>query len=399
MPKTLSLVYSNPVLRLSAAGLFFFGFAGAATSPYLSIIGIQELGMTDRAYAMVILLGALVSVVASILIGSLADRIGSFRVSLMVTSLTGVIGFLWVYLLPSQSSFTIAKILFIPFFTALNPLIFANVRVQIVGRPYQEMVSVNSAVRAVLSLSWVLVPGVVGALLAGSSSMLPSFLFAGLASLVCVSLFSLSGHEPEAVVANRRSEPFLKAFAAFAGAGLWIRLLAISLITAMMHMCGTVLPLIITGQAGGTVSDVGLLVGIVAGLEIVFIIFWSYVERVLPHVVTLVIGAAVYVVYLYLLGHVSEPWQAYALTPVAGLGAAAIISVPITYLQNLIEDRPGVGSSLISVNMFASAGLGAGLFALGTRFTDYSGTAVLSAAAGLIGCILVLALDGPKRQR
>ena len=45
------------------------------------------------------------------------------------------------------------------------------------------------------------------------------------------------------------------------------------------------------------------------------------------------------------------------LTPLAGLGAAAIISVPISYLQNLIADRAGLGSSLIAVNMFLSGGL------------------------------------------
>lgn len=399
MPKTLSLVFKNRSIRVSTVSIFFFGFAGAATTPYLSIIGIQELGMSDRLYALVILLGALVSVTVSVLIGTLADRIGSYRMALIATSVAGVIGFCWVYALPSQASFVVAKVLFIPFFTALNALVFANVRNETADLSSGAMSAVNSTVRATLSLSWVLVPGIVGIMLSASATMLPAFLFAGLSAFVCFLLFAFLLPDVDIAARKRRVEPFFRAFAAFSGAGIWIRMLAISLITAMLHMNGTVLPLILTEQAGGTVSDVGIIVGIVAGLEIVFIIFWSYVERYLPHVVTLVIGAVIYTVYLYLLGQVTAPWQAYALTSLASLGAAAIISIPLTYLQNLISDRPGLGSSLISINMFSSAGLAAGLFALGTNISNYAGTAVLAAAAGFAGAALVLYLDGPRRRR
>ncbi len=74
-------------------------------------------------------------------------------------------------------------------------------------------------------------------------------------------------------------------------------------------------------------------------------------------------GTIIYAVFLSLLGFASEPWHLYALTLLAGMGASAIISIPITYLQDLIADRPGLGSALISVNIFASAGIGALVFA------------------------------------
>ncbi|AFL49627.1 putative MFS family arabinose efflux permease [Sinorhizobium fredii] len=116
------------------------------------------------------------------------------------------------------------------------------------------------------------------------------------------------------------------------------------------------------------------------------------------HVDALALGTTVYVVYMVLLGFSDRPWQVYALTLVSGFGAAALISIPITYLQDLIADRPGLGSSLIAVNIFLGGALSAGLFAIGTRFSDYSGTALLGAAAGLLGLVLVLMLDG-KRAR
>jgi SET family sugar efflux transporter-like MFS transporter len=99
------------------------------------------------------------------------------------------------------------------------------------------------------------------------------------------------------------------------------------------------------------------------------------------------------------LGLASAPWHVYALTLLSAFAAAALISIPITYIQDLIADRPGLGSSLISVNLFLSGGLSAILFAIGTRFSDYSGTSMLGALAGMIGLGLMLYLDGRGRGR
>lgn len=79
-------------------------------------------------------------------------------------------------------------------------------------------------------------------------------------------------------------------------------------------------------------------------------------------------------------------------------GAAAILSVPITYLQDLIADRPGLGSSLISVSVFISNGVAATIFAIGTTLTDYSGTAQIAALAGLGAIGFLLVLESSKRQ-
>ena len=393
MSNTVSLILKNPSIRISATGVFCFGFAGAATAPYLSVIGIQELGMSDRGYALVMAAGALISVAASVLIGNLTDRLGSYRLMLALCSLSGFVGFTSVYFLPSIGSFALAKVVFIPLFTALYPLLFANVRTETASLPSAEVASVNSGIRAVLSLSWVLVPGVVGVALAESRNMLPAFLFAGMASLACLALFVFGMAKPDKSLRVRPAESFFRAFAAFSQRGLWLRLLAIALMTAMLHMNAAVLPLLVTDQAGGAVADIGVLVGIVAALEIVFIIGWGYAERYMPQVAILIVGTVIYAAYLFLLGNITAVWQAYALTGIAGLGAAAIISIPVTYLQNLIAHKAGLGASLISVNMFASAGIAAAQFAIGTKVTDYAGTAILSAAAGFAGALLVFFLD------
>ena len=256
------------------------------------------------------------------------------------------------------------------------------------------MVAVNSVIRAVVSASWVLVPGVVGYALAGRSSMLPAFLLAGLACGTCFLLFAILMEEEAGERVERRepSYAFLASLRHLGSIEVWPHVVAIALITSMLHVNGAVLPLIVTGQAGGSPADVGVVVGVVALLEVVFIVGWGWIEVRTSSVLAIAASAAFYGLYLVLLGFARDTTSVYLLTTVSGFGAAGIIAIPITYLQNLISRRAGLGSSLIAVNVFLSGGISALLFSLGTSVSNYAGTSMLGAAAGLSGVLLLILL-------
>ena len=77
-----------------------------------------------------------------------------------------------------------AKLVLLPIFGAMNSLIFAHVRADARNLSTGEMIAVNSIMRATISLSWVLVPGIVGVFLVNSGNMLMAFLFSGIRALV-----------------------------------------------------------------------------------------------------------------------------------------------------------------------------------------------------------------------
>lgn len=262
-----------------------------------------------------------------------------------------------------------------------------------------DVARVNSGVRAMMSLSWVLVPGLTGVLLARSPSMLPAYLFAGIACAACFGLIAIFlPRQTGTDKAASRHLSYLAALGEVVSPPVLVRVIAIALISSTLHVNGAILPLIVTGAAHGTVAGLGILIGIVAFLEVVFIIVWGRAQRFMSHVTALAIGASVYVVYLTLLGFASAPWHVYALTLISGIGAAAVISIPITYLQDLIAERPGLGSALISVNIFISAAFSALLFAIGTAVSSYSGTAFIGALAGVIGLAMHLYFDRLGRR-
>ena len=390
----------DPGLRISATAMLFFGFAGAATGPYDSIVGIEEMHLGNSTYAVVMFAAAVVNVVASVTMGILADRLGDYRSSILYVSLFGVAGFALVYFAASAPAFVIAKLCLLPVFGALNSLIFANVRAASQSMSSTELIAVNSTMRSMISLAWVAVPGLVGVSLAGSSSMLPAYIWAASAALVCFVL-ALCFLPPAPASGKNDADASYRMLASLkevASPRVLLRVVAIALIFSMLHVNDAVRPLIISLKAGGSVGDIGFIIGIVALLEIVFILFWGMSERWMRPVNAIAIGAVLYVAYMALQGLVSETWQAYALTPLSGFAAAAIVSLPITYLQNLIAHRPGLGSSLIAVNIFLSAGLSAVVFAIGTRIGDYGFTSIFGGVIGLAGVALLILLDGKRAQ-
>ena len=399
MKRLIPDVFRNPAIRVSMIAIFTFGFAGATTSPYQSVVGIRELGLSNALYSALIFAAATVNVIVSILLGNLADRLGEYRTMMLVAAVFGIIGYGAIFVFPTQEIFVLSALLLLPVYGSLNSLLFANVRAATGKMERSEVATVNSGVRAMISLSWVLVPGLTGILLSGSPTMLPAYLFACISCLVCLGLIGL--FLPRQSGTDRAATHHLSYLAALGqviSPKIFGRVVAIALISSTLHVNGAILPLVVTGAAHGTVADVGILVGIVAFLEVVFIIVWSRMLRVISQLKALAAGAVIYAVYLLLLAVAYEPWYVYALTLISGIGAAALISIPITYLQDLIAERPGLGSALISVNIFLSAGLSALLFAAGTAVTTYSGTALVGALSGLIGTGWLLYLDGNRRS-
>ncbi|MDS7598021.1 MFS transporter [Agrobacterium tumefaciens] len=401
MRSALSIVINNPSIRIGALAILFFGFSNAATAPYQAVIGIREIGLSNTVYSLLMLFAAIINVSASVLMGILADRLGEYRKPMLFIALFGVSGYFLVYLAANASAFVAAKLVLLPIFGAMNSLIFAHVRADARDLSMNDMIAVNSIMRATISLSWVLVPGIVGIFLINTGNMLSAFLFSGICASICFMLvaFYLPRTSTPAVVTDEARLGLGASLAEIGSRRVLLRVIAIALICSMLHLNDSIRSLIITGQAGGTVADIGIVAGIVAALEIVFILFWGWIEKKVPQTVALATGASLYAVYLVLQGLATAPWHIYAQTLISAFGAAAIISIPITYLQELIADRPGLGSSLIAVNIFLGAGVGALIFAIGTSLSSYAGTSILGAVFGLGGIYMLYGLDGRGRRR
>lgn len=412
----LSILGRHRVVRASAAAIFLYGFSGAATSPYQSVIAIRELGLSDREYALIALAASVANVILAIAIGLLSDRFRSYRRPLILAASFGVIGYGLIWAAPSPVMFTLATVGPLALYHATNSMLFGNVRAQSAAFTPDEAGIVNALMRMMISLSWVLVPGIVGLMLVGRDSMIGAYLIAAIIAGCCLLTVTFwmepdhdtpasaempeggTGTSPLAPTSGRADRPAqvrvprpaLGDLEQILTPSILLRILGVALISQVLHVNSAVLPLIVTGQAGGQAEEIGFIIGMVAGLEVVFMFFWTWMLRWLSLTRALFITAALYLCYLIGIAAATEVWQIYAASLVAGFAAAGIISLPISYLLDLIRDRPGLSASLIAVNMFAGGALGAGVFALGTGIGGYPAAAILSGIAGLIGAGLLL---------
>lgn len=394
MSSWLTILRRHRVVRASAAAIFLYGFAGAATSPYQSMIAIRELGMSDRGYAALALASSVAYVVMAIAVGMISDRFQSYRRPLIFVSVFGVLGYGLVWALPSVPVFVLATLGPLALFHALNSMLFGNVRAHSARFDPEEARISNALMRIMISLSWVVMPGAVGIALSGQSSMILAYLIAALVAagiLLTVTFWMEPDVTPDATAAAPK--PALHDLRLILAPGLLARVLGVALISQMLHVNSAVLPLIVTGPANGRTEDVGLLVGLVAVLEVIFMVFWVRATRRLAVTHALLICAGLYLGYLAAIALATAPWQVYLASCLAGFAAAGMISLPISYLLDLIRDRPGLSASLIAVNMFAGGALGAGVFGLGTAIGGYAVAAILSGLGGTLGAALLVGLE------
>ena len=61
--------------------------------------------------------------------------------------------------------------------------------------------------------------------------------------------------------------------------------------------------------------------------------------------------------------------------------------------QNLLQDRPGLGTSLNQISTFMANGMSAVAFATGAAWLGYSHTAWLGVAMVLVGCTCLVLIE------
>lgn len=141
------------VVRASAAAIFLYGVAGAATSPYQSVIGIRELGLSDGSYAAIAFAASIANVIMAIALGALSDRFHSYRRPLIFVASFGIIGYGAIWAAPSALIFALATIGPLALFHATNSMLFANVRAHSDRFTPEESGIVNALMRMSISLS------------------------------------------------------------------------------------------------------------------------------------------------------------------------------------------------------------------------------------------------------
>lgn len=388
-------IWNDRTIRVATLTVFCVGFTYASTIPYFSLIGIKQLGMQPGHYAAVMALSAAMAMVSAVVLGFLSDRSPNRKRGVMLSLSVGLIGFGGFYLFPSAWSFTAFLLLVTPVSGAAYSQLFAIIRSVSNTRAPDEATQINATARSTYALSWVVVPGLVGAYIATRDDVSDSFAIAALAFLLCILLYGVFGASGGRAEPSRLTvwEGLKEAFQLVTSKHIAVRILALAMIASVQPVSASLLPLMILQMPGGGTQHVGLIAGLTAGIEVPLMLLGGYLANRMPLWKIIIGGGAFYAVYLCFLGFAHTVPHIYGLAILNAAGNAIMLTMHLSYFQSLLPDRPGLGTSLLSISSLLYKVIGAGIFACAGTSLGFAGAAMTGAAIAIAGCAALFVLD------
>ncbi len=364
------------------------GVLNASIYPYQSLIAIEGIGLSEPAFAMVLVLASVMAVTSAVVIGIVGDQRGNRRLIAIVTAFAALVGTVAMMVFPSPVTLIICHGILLPIASSLFGQVFALAQLAStqVSAPKDSILSV---IRAAMSISflamliyWTWAFGV-------GANVMSVYVSAALASLGLVLLMRFgwpragaSGWSDVPAGLNMRA-----ALTEIARPHVLVRLLFLGAIMASGILYFVLISLIFDASPLRSASDVALYVGMVAGWEVPCLLL---MPRILPHISRaslIAIGGGLYTVHLLMMPVWTDTNWLWLGTLIAGVAGTAVISLPISYYQDLLRDRPGAASAMLALQKLVADVLAAGAFALGTAIGGYQTVAFMGAAITILGAL------------
>jgi MFS family permease len=390
-----------PVTPLVSTSLFFSGVTWASTLPYGAIVAVDVLGIDNATYALLMTIGSLVGAVASVALGYLSDKVRDRRLIVIACALMGALGYSLIYFLRSPLAYVLAYCVIMPFGFALFSQTFSYARSYYNLRAPERAEFMNSVLRSVFTIAWVVVPPIAG----WAAAVYTPFDLYGVSSaayLCCALIFGLMLSDPGTQIGihskasdgsappaaeNRIALPMLIGIG-----GVFLIKVAIAL-----HVTST--PLAITNDLGGTLADVGIYAGLAAMLEIPCMLAWGVAAQRFPKWTIIVVAALLYGLYQFLLSRAGSVTELLWLQGLNAVATSALLSITISYMQDAIKGRMGLSTSLLDVVGVGSNMSAAGIFALATLGGSYMPIFLVGGSLCFAGSVILFVAHGLVARR
>ena len=114
MRDALSELWRRPALRLVALVVMGVGSINASLFPYQSLVAVQRVGLSEAAFALVLIVAAVAGVTAAMTIGIVTDRRARRRAAALLTGGAALAGPVAMWLAPSPVTLILCHGLLLP---------------------------------------------------------------------------------------------------------------------------------------------------------------------------------------------------------------------------------------------------------------------------------------------
>jgi MFS transporter, SET family, sugar efflux transporter len=391
----LRLIAQDPVFRLIAAAVALYACVAGSIYPYLSLIAVKHVGISEPVLALVLALASATAVAASVLMGIVADQRGNRRQIALFTVAAFALGSGLIWAFPQPLSAIVALGVLLPIGSAIMGQSFALNMLASQAHPAQRE-ALQATMRAILSAAYLLMLLFwTWGLGPGGMDVMSVYLSALLASLLFFGLIWRSWPRPGQTRWDDRPSGLNlgQAMAELVHPAMAARLLCMGAVGGLPMLYVILTPLLFAQAPNRQMSDVALFVGMVAGFEVPFMLLLPQMLRWVSRQTLIAAGALIYGGYVVLLALAADsPWV-WALPFLAGLGAAPILTLPIGYWQDLTQGRPGAAAALQALQKLAGDLISALTFGLGVVFGGYVMAAGLGGGLALVGALALYLVD------
>ncbi|WP_320203745.1 MFS transporter [Agrobacterium rosae] len=377
-------------VRMAYVGLFLSGIASAATAPYLSTVALDTLEISGATYSTIVFASGILSVCLSLAIGWASDLVSGRRTIIAALGMVAGGGIASFATFGTVSLFVLCCLLFLPLTSILTQQLFGYLRSESLGLDKLEIENRNAQGRTLFATAWVAAPSIFLLLSAIDPSRL-AFAASALACIVAALLFCSVG-STTASKAPRAPKP------SHSGS-LRPRLRVTVLVMIPVVGCGILRAApriqqilvgpIVTQQLQGAFSDIGYIAAFTALIELPLILVGGKLLRFISRPTMLLIGSLLFSAYFVILSLASSMTAIYVSSVILALATSGTLSITISYLQNLLPDRPGLGSSLISVANCIGVAVAALTFAPFSETRAFADCAILAAAVVALGGVTI----------
>ena len=373
------LCLTDPALRAAGLILALQGAVACSFGPYFSTLAVHAFGFGDRGYAALLALASIVSVSASVIGGIRADQTANRRLVTLSAVAALILGMVLMTVTPGRWIFALTAAVLIPISSITFGQVFALARLAATRHPPDQRDGIMAVIRALFALPFIIVlPLWSVAFAAGASVTLIFPVGLVLSALMLLAVLRLWPADGTTLWEDRPSGlSFRAALAEMGHPSIAARVVALGAVFSASTVYMAIVSLVMVPAVGRGTEDVALYVGLVAGLEVPFMLMIPSLTRGIPRTRLIFAGTALYCVHVALLPVLAGSSLVWLLVLPAAIGGAVTLTVPIAYLQDLLADRPGAGASLMAIQRLAGDVIAATCFALGTVLACYGTVALL----------------------
>lgn len=389
---TLTLILRNRDLRLTAGLMMLQGALVCSLGPYLSALAVREFGLGDRGYAAVMVVSTLLSVTAALWAGIRADQTANRRALAIGSCWLLVAGCGLMAVAPGAVSFVLAHAIILPLNTLFGQL-FAQSRLAAQSYDATTRDGIMATIRALFALPFVVVLPLWALAFGQGVPVLAIYPVALVLGGVMLALTAWAW--PTAAAASWTDRPsglsLRAALGELASPALTLRILALGAVSAGGTAYWAIMGLVLTGPEGA--SKAALYAGLVAGLEVPFMLALPMVLPYFRRDRLILIGTCIYALQLVGIPLLANSPALWLMLIPGAVGGAVTLTLPIAYLQDALGHRPGTGAALMALMKVAGDVLAAATFAIGTALSGYLLAGVLAAGVTVVGAVVLVWAD------